>query len=102
MPINSITARKLSRDRQSKQIRELIRRGPVLPVYYEIHSGIMNYRTGQWISHDNVDIVRTLSSARAELAWRLRHPTPGQNAAYLKRRYGHGNQNTAETMESIR
>ena len=101
MAIDSITAHRRALARQSKQIRELLHRGPVLPVYYEIHSGIMNYRTGQWISHDNVDIVRTLSSARAELAWRFRHPTPGQNAAYLKRRYEHGNQNTAKTMESL-
>ena len=101
MPINSITAHQRALARQSKQIRELLYRGPVLPVYYEIHSGIMDYRTGHWISHDNVDIVRTLSSARAELAWRFRHPTPGQNAAYLKRRYEHGHQNVSKTMESI-
>lgn len=102
MPINSITAHRRALDRQSKQIRDLIHRGPVLPVYYEIHSGIMNYRTGTWISHDKVDIVITLSSARAELAWRFRHPTPGQNAAYLKRRYKHGHKNASEAMESIR
>lgn len=101
MAINSITAQRRAWARQSEQIRYLIQRGPVLPIYYEIHSGIMDYRTGKWISHDNVDIVRTLSSARAELAWRFRHPTPGQNAAYLKRRYEHGNQNTGKTMEGL-
>lgn len=102
MPINCITARRLARVRQSKQIQDLIRRGPVLPVYYEIHSGIMDYRTGTWIRHDNVDIVRTLYSARTELAWRFRHPTPGQNAAYLKRRYEHVNKNPSKTMDELR
>lgn len=101
MPINCRTLHQRTMARQSKQIRYLLQRGPVLLIYYEIHSGIMDYRTGKWIRHDNVDIVRTLSSARAELAWRFRHPTPGQNAAYLKRRYEHGHKNTAETMEGV-
>lgn len=101
MPINCITARRLAKARQSKQIQDLIRRGPVLPVYYEIHSGIIDYRTGTWIRHDNVDIVRTLYSARAELAWRFRNPTPGQNAAYLKRRYEHDNKNPSKTMDEL-
>lgn len=99
MPISSITVRSHAQARQSKQIRDLINRGPVLPIYYEVHSGIMDYRTGTWISHDKVDIVRTLYSARAELAWRFRNPTPGQNAAYLKRRYEHDHKNPSKTMD---
>ena len=71
-------------------------------IYYEVHSGIMDYRTGNWISHDNVDQLGTLIRARDELKWRIRHPKEGQNAAYIIRRYRHGNQNTTEAMESIR
>lgn len=71
-------------------------------IYYEVHSGIMDYRTGKWISHDYVDQFGTLIRARDELTWRIRHPKEGQNAAYIIRRYRHGNQNTTEAMEGVR
>lgn len=101
MPINKITAHRLALARQSKQIREVLQKPTTTPVYYEIHSGIMDYRTGSWITHDPVDIVQTRTSAREELTWRNKHPTTNQNTAYIVRRYRHGNQNTTETMENV-
>ena len=61
-----------------------------LPVYYEVYSGTIDYRSGNWIRLDPVDIIATLTSAREEAAWRRKHPKENQNACYIVRRYRHG------------
>lgn len=91
MAINVLTAHRLALQRQSKQIREVLQKPCRNTIYYEVHSGIMDYRTGKWIRHDYVDQLGTLLRAREELTWRNRHPKEGQNAAYIIRRYRHGN-----------
>lgn len=101
MGINALTARRLADRRRRGQIREVLQRNPPTAIYYEIHSGIMDYRTGRWIRQDMVTVEQTLFRAREELKARQTHPTENQNAAYITRRYHHGNQNTAETMEGI-
>lgn len=93
MAINKITAHRLALARQSKQIREVLQKPCKSTIYYEVHSGIMDYRTGNWIRHDYVDQLGTLLRAREELTWRNRHPKEGQNAAYIIRRYRHGDKN---------
>ena len=93
MAINKITAHRLALARQSKQIREVLQKPCKSTIFYEVHSGIMDYRTGNWIFHDYVDQVGTLLRAREELTWRIRHPTTNQNAAYIIRRYRHGDKN---------
>lgn len=102
MGINALTARRLARQRENKVIGELLKRPLTCPVYYEVHSGIMDYRTGNWIRHDYVDKFGTLINARAELNRRFKRPKEGQNACYIVRRYRHGNKNITETVESIR
>ena len=101
MGINALTARRLARQRQNKAIQEVLKKPTTCPIYYEVYSGIINYRSGQWVRMDPVDIFRTLASAREELKFRQKHPTENQNAAYIIRRYRHGNQNTSKTMESV-
>lgn len=102
MGINALTARRLSDRRRREQITQVLKKTITTPVYYEVYSGIINYRTGVWVRMDPVDITQTLASARDELKWRQKHPTENQNAAYITRRYHHGNQNASQTMESIR
>ena len=101
MGINAITARRLADQRRRKQIREVLKRNDHPAIYYEVHSGIMDYRTGTWIRKDMVSIETTLFRAREELKARQTHPTENQNAAYITRRYHHGNQNTTETVEGL-
>ena len=101
MGINALTARRLADQRRRKQIREVLKRIDHTDIYYEVHSGIMDYRTGAWIRKDMVSIETTLFRAREELKARQTHPTENQNAAYITRRYHHGNQNATETMEGI-
>lgn len=101
MGINALTARRLADQRRKEQIKQVMKKTITCPVYYEVHSGIMDYRTGNWIRHDYVDKFGTLINARAELKWRFNRPKEGQNACYIVRRYRHENQNTTEAMESI-
>lgn len=101
MGINALTARRLARQRENKAIQELLKRPLTCPVYYEVYSGIIDYRSGAWVRMDPVDIFRTLASAREELNFRWKHPSDNQNAAYIIRRYRHGHQNTSEAMETI-
>lgn len=101
MGINALTARRLADRRRREQIREVLKRNDHPAIYYEVHSGIMDYRTGAWIRKDMVTIETTLFRAREELKERQTHPTENQNAAYITRRYHHGNQDSTETMESL-
>lgn len=101
MGINVLTARRLARQRENKAIQEALKKPITCPVYYEVYSGIINYRSGAWLRMDPVDIFRTLASAREELKYRQKHPTDNQNAAYIIRRYRHGNQNNSKTMENV-
>lgn len=88
MGLNALSVRRIIKARQEA---EVMKKEITLPIYYEVHSGIMNYRTGTWISHDPVDIVTTKHSALEEIKWRRKHPaTEDQNALYIVRRYRHG------------
>lgn len=91
MAINALTLRRLADHHRNEQIREVLQKPCKSTIYYEVHSGIMDYRSGKWIRHDYVDQLGTLLRAREELTWRNRHPKEGQNAAYIIRRYRHGN-----------
>lgn len=102
MGINVLSVRRINQQRRNKAIEEALKKPITCPIFYEVRSGIMNYRSGAWVRMDPVDIFRTLASAREELKFRQKHPTENQNAAYIIRRYRHGNQNTTKTMESIR
>lgn len=88
MGINVLTVRRIVKARRET---EVMKKEILLPIFYEIHSGIMDYRTGTWIYHDPVDIVTTKHSALEEMKWRRKHPaTKDQNALYIVRRYRHG------------
>lgn len=101
MGINAPTVRRLYEKRRREQIREVLKRNDHPAIYYEVHSGIMDYRTGAWIRKDMVTVETTLFRAREELKARQTHPTDSQNAAYIIRRYHHGNQNATETVEGL-
>lgn len=92
MALNSITIKKLNRKRQAQEEAAAMKKPIVLPFYYEVHSGILNYRTGAWISQDPVDIFTTKANALEEIRWRRNHPSDNQNALYYVRRYRHGSQ----------
>lgn len=102
MGLNALSVSRLARQRQNKAIQELLKNPIKCPIFYEVRSGIIDYRSGAWVRLDPVDIFRTLASAREELKFRQKHPTENQNAAYIIRRYRHGNKNITETVESIR
>lgn len=89
MALNSITVKKLAAKRQAKEEAAAMKKIIYLPAYYEVYSGILNYRTGIWDKLDPVDIVTTLTSAREELHCRQKH-YEHINAAYIVRRYRHG------------
>ena len=90
MALNSRTISKLIAKRKAMEEAAAMKKIITLPVYYEVCSGKMNYRTGEWIRMDSIDIVTTLTSAREEAAWRRKHPKENQNACYIVRRYRHG------------
>ena len=90
MALNSRTIRNLVAKRQAKEEAVAMKKIITLPVYYEVYSGTMNYRSGEWIRLDPVDIVSSLTSAREEAAWRRKHSKENQNACYIVRRYRHG------------
>lgn len=73
-----------------------------ITIYYEVHSGIMDYRTGNWVKMDPVSVHTSLISAREEMHIRIWKAPKDQNACYIVRRYLHGNQNTTEAMEGVR
>lgn len=91
MGINATTARRLADRRRREKIRDVLQRNTPNSIYYEVHSGIMDYRTGHWIRHDMVSVELTLFRAREELKARQTNPTENQNAAYITRRYHYAN-----------
>lgn len=90
MPLNSRTISKPAAKCQAMEEAAAMKKIIALPAYYEVYSGTMNYRSGEWIRLDPVDIIATLTSAREEAAWRRKHPKENQNACYIVRRYRHG------------
>lgn len=93
MALNSITIKKFNRKQQLEKEKQVMEKTVTLPFYYEVHSGIIDYRTGRWIQHDIVDIVTSLYAAREEMKYRRKHPVnANQNALYTVRRYRHGSQ----------
>lgn len=92
MAINARTVRKLVKHRQlfipaKPDIKQVVSK---VQTFYEVYSGILDYRTGQFIRMDPVDKFTTLNSARDEKRFRILHPSDGQNAIYIVRRYHHG------------
>lgn len=90
MALNSRTISKLAAKRKAMEEAAAMKKIITLPVYYEVYSGTIDYRSGNWVRLDPVDIVTTLTSAREEAAWRREHPKENQNACYIVRRYRHG------------
>lgn len=101
MPVKGKTVRRLGASRylSTAPAPEIKLKSHV--TMYEVHSGILNYRTGAWITHHPTDLLLTLASARSELKWRQDHPKAGQNAAYIIRRYRHGSNQKTETTAAI-
>lgn len=101
MPVKGKTVRRLGASRylSTSPAPEIKLKSHI--TMYEVHSGILNYRTGAWITHHPTDLLLTLASARNELKWRQDHPKAGQNAAYIIRRYRHGSNQKTETTATI-
>lgn len=102
MGINALTARRLADQRRKEQIREAMKRTITVPVYYEVRSGIIDYRSGKWIREDNPYASLKKGNALQEFRYRCKHPTEGQNAVHIVRRYQHAYKDFTEAMEDIR
>ena len=101
MVINALTARRMYRDRLRRAAEQkALSKRCTSPVYWELHRGIMDLRTGNWIAYHKVKIYETYEEARRAKNF-IDDPWP-DNVMYIVRRYRHGNQNTAEAMEGIR
>lgn len=101
MAVNALTARRMYRDRLRRAAEQkALSKRCTSPVYWELHRGIMDLRTGNWIAYHKVKLYKTYEEARRAKNF-IDDPWP-DNVMYIVRRYRHGNQNTAEAMEGIR
>ena len=101
MAINALTVRRMADRRRSEQIRVVMTKTITKPVRWVLCWGKMDYRTGIW-EWKNEHSFENRTAALDNKNSFLRYPVDDQNACYVVRRYEHGNQNTAETMEGIR
>lgn len=101
MGLNRTTLNRLADRRRKEQIRQVMAKTITKPVRWVLCWGKMDYRTGQW-EWKNEHSFENRTAALANKNSFLRWPLDDQNACYVVRRYEHGHQNIAETMESIR
>lgn len=89
MALNSLTVRKLYEKRRRASEAAAMRKPAAAPTIWELHCGVMNYRTGQWTGIHHVIQYATYYEAKKA----LRHVSGfySDNAAYITRRYVHGN-----------
>lgn len=88
MAINALTVKRLNKNKQVEVSKNIVQ--TKLPFYYFVYSGILNYRSGNFIRMDPIDTFTTLASARDERRYRLNNPSDNMNACYIVRRYCHG------------
>lgn len=88
MAINALTVKRLNKNNQMEASKNSVQ--TKLPFYYLVYSGILDYRSGNFIRMDPVDTFTTLASARDERSYRLNNPSDNMNACYIVRRYRHG------------
>ena len=93
MEINVLTVRKLKSKRKQQEEAAVMNKPVSTPTVWEMHRGILNYRTGMWISNHKVWQYATYSEAKRALNF-VADPWP-DNALYIVRRYRHAN--TQET-----
>lgn len=94
MGINAITAHKLYRAKQRAKEIEVMKKECACPVYWELHHGILNYRTGKWSRFHKVLRYKTYSEAKHALD--LIADYQKDNACYIVRRYGYAEKENAD------
>lgn len=88
MAINALTVRKLYKKRRRASEAAAMQKPTAAPTIWELHRGILNYRTGEWSRFHKVWQYATYSEAKRALNF-IKDPWP-DNAAYITRRYVHG------------
>ena len=94
MALNSITVRKLIAKRKQQEEAAIMNKPVATPTVWELHRGILDYRSGAWISNHKVWQYATHSEAKRALNF-VKDPWP-DNAAYIVRRYRHANTKKTE------
>lgn len=94
MALNSLTVRKLYEKRRRASEAATMQKPAALPTIWELHHGVMDYRTGQWTHSHYVLQYATYNKAKEALN-SIADYFP-DNAAYITRRYTHGNTNETD------
>lgn len=87
MGLNSLTVRKLYEKRR-RASEAAVKKPAALPTIWELHRGVLNYRTGEWTRFHHVIQFATYHEAKKAL--RSIADYYPDNAAYITRRYTHG------------
>ena len=95
MSLNALTVRKLIAKRKQQEEAAVMNKPVATPTVWELHRGILDYRSGAWISNHRVWQYATHSEAKRALNF-VADPWP-DNAAYIVRRYRHDNTKETET-----
>lgn len=98
MGINALTARKMYRDRLRRAAEQkALKKRCTSPEYWELHRGIMDLRTGNWIAYHKVKIYKTYDEARRAKNF-IDDPWP-DNVMYIVRRYRHGQKTEGDNTQ---
>lgn len=87
MALNSTTVRKLYEKRRRAYEAAAMRKPAAAPTIWELHRGVLDYRTGQWTRFHHVMQFATYHEAKKALR-SIADYFP-DNAAYITRRYVH-------------
>lgn len=87
MALNSLTVRKLYEKRRRASEAATMHKPAALPTIWELHHGVIDYRTGQWTRLHHVIQYATYHEAKKAL--RSIADYYPDNAAFITRRYTH-------------
>lgn len=98
MGINALTARRMYRDRLRRAAEQkALNKRCTSPEYWELHRGLQDLRTGNWIAYHKVKIYKTHDEARRAKNF-IDDPWP-DNVVYIVRRYRHGQKNEGDNTQ---
>lgn len=87
MALNSLTVRKLHEKRRRASEDATMKKPAAAPTIWELHHGVMDYRTGQWTHSHYVFQYATYKEAKRALQFIAGYYL--DNAAFITRRYVH-------------
>lgn len=88
MEINALTVRKIYEKRRRLYQAAAMQKPTAHPTIWELHRGVIDYRTGKWTRFHHVIQFATYHEAKKALR-SIADYFP-DNAAYITRRYVHG------------